>query len=114
MSDETISLDDFLKVDIRVGTIVNAEPYPEARKPAIKLEIDFGPHIGVKKSSAQITGHYTPEALIGRQMVAVINFPPRQIGKFMSEVLCLGLSDANGAIVLLGPDRAVPNGERMH
>ncbi len=110
----TIEFDDFLKVDIRVGTVVNAEPYPEARKPAIKLEVDFGPEIGVKKSSAQITVHYTPEALIGRQVMAVVNFPPRQIGKFMSEVLVLGVPDTDGAVVLLNPDLAVPDGGRMH
>jgi tRNA-binding protein len=110
----TIEFDDFLKVDIRVGTVVNAEPYPEARKPSIKMEIDFGPEIGVKKSSAQITAHYTPEGLIGKQVIAVVNFPPRQIGKFMSEVLVLGMPDADGAVVLLSPDLAVPEGGRMH
>ena len=109
-----ISFDDFLAVDIRVGTIVEAEPYPEARKPAYKLRIDFGPDIGIKKSSAQITVHYTIEGLIGQQVAAVVNFPPRQIGKFMSEVLTLGFSDSNGDIVLLQPERAVPNGGRMH
>ena len=109
-----ISFDDFLAVDIRVGTIVEAEPYPEARKPAFKLRIDFGSDIGIKKSSAQITVHYTPESLLGRQVVCVVNFPPRQIGKFMSEVLTLGFSDENGDIVLLQPGQSVPNGQRMH
>ncbi len=109
-----IGFDDFLAVDIRVGTVVRAEPYPEARKPAIKLWVDFGPEIGERKTSAQITAHYTPEALLGRQVMAVVNFPPRQIGKFMSEVLVLGVSDAQGGIVLLAPDQKVANGERMH
>lgn len=113
MSDE-ISFDDFLKVDIRVGTVLRAEPFPEARKPAIKLWIDFGPEIGEKKTSAQITDHYDLEALVGRQVLGVVNFPPRQIGPFMSEVLTLGLSDDAGAIVLLKPDLKVPNGARMH
>ena len=113
MSD-TISFDDFLKVDIRAGTIVEAVPFPEARKPAYKLKIDFGDEIGVKKSSAQITAHYEAEALVGRQVMAVVNFPPRQIGPFMSEVLTLGTSDNAGDIVLLGLDQAVPNGSRMH
>jgi len=109
-----ISFDDFLKVDIRVGNITKAEPYPEARKPAIKLWIDFGAEIGEKKSSAQITAHYQPEALIGKQVMAVVNFPPRQIGRFMSEVLVLGLPDDAGEIVLIGPDGPVPKGGRMH
>ncbi len=109
-----LSFDEFLKVDIRVGTVLRAEPYPEARKPAIKLWVDFGGEIGERKTSAQITDHYTPETLIGRQVMAVVNFPPRQIGKFMSEVLVLGVPDADGAIVLLAPDQAVPNGGRMH
>ena len=113
MADE-ISFDDFLKVDIRVGTVLRAEPYPEARKPAIKMWVDFGPEIGEKKTSAQVTVHYTPETLVGRQVMAVVNFPPRQIGKFMSEVLVLGTEDSEGAIVLLSPDQPVPNGGRMH
>ena len=109
-----ITFDDFLKVDIRVGTVTRAEPYPEARKPAIKLWVDFGDEIGERKSSAQITRHYNPEALIGKQVMAVVNFPPRQIGKFMSEILVLGLPDAEGEIVLIGPDQPVPSGGRMH
>ena len=109
-----LSFDEFLKVDIRVGEIIRAEPYPEARKPAIKLWVDFGPEIGVKKSSAQITAHYMPETLVGKQVLAVVNFPPLQIGKFMSEILVLGLPDENGDIVLVGPDGAVPRGGRMH
>ncbi|MBC6436742.1 MAG: tRNA-binding protein [Rhodobacteraceae bacterium] len=110
----TISFDDFLKVDIRVGTVTRAEPFPEAHKPAIKLWVDFGATLGVKKSSAQITAHYTPGGLIGRQVVAVVNFPPRQIGPVMSEVLVLGVSDPEGGIVLLQPDLPVQNGERLH
>lgn len=109
-----VGYDDFQKVDIRVGTIIRAEPYPEARKPAIKLWVDFGSPLGVKKSSAQITRHYTPDGLIGRQVVAVVNFPPRQIGAFMSEILVLGVPDSDGEVVLLGPGQTVPNGGRMY
>lgn len=108
-----ITFDDFMKVDIRVGRVVHAEPYPEARKPAIKMQVDFGGDIGVKKSSAQVTVHYTPEMLIGRQVMAVVNFPPRQIGKFMSEVLVLGVPDDSGEVVLLAPDQDVPAGARL-
>jgi tRNA-binding protein len=109
-----ISFDDFLKVDIRTGCVVKAEDFPEARKPAIKLWIDFGEEIGVRKTSAQITVHYTPEVLVGRQVMAVVNFPPRQIGPFMSEVLVLGVPDDAGAIVLVAPDHETPLGGRMH
>ncbi|WP_170423059.1 tRNA-binding protein [Ruegeria arenilitoris] len=109
-----ISFDDFMKVDIRVGKVLRAEPYPEARKPAIKMWIDFGEEIGERKTSAQITAHYDPSTLVGKQVMAVVNFPPRQIGKFMSEVLVLGLPDENGEIVLIGPDDQVPVGGRMH
>ena len=108
-----ITFDDFLKVDIRIGTIVEAQPFPEARKPAFKLEIDFGPTIGVKKSSAQIVDRYAIEDLAGRQVAAVVNFPPRQIGKFMSEVLTLGFADEEGAVILFAPDRKVPDGSRL-
>ena len=109
-----ITFDDFMKVDVRVGTIVAVEPFPEARKAAFKLKIDFGPAIGVKKSSAQITKHYTPEMLVGRQVAAVVNFPPRQIGKFMSEVLTLGFPDEAGEVVLIGPGHKVPDGGRLY
>ena len=110
----TLAFDDFMKVDIRVGKILRAEPFPEARKPAIKLFLDFGPEIGERKSSAQITAHYDIETLPGRKVLAVVNFAPRQIGKFMSEVLVLGVPDANGEVVLLKPDKDVPVGARMY
>jgi tRNA-binding protein len=112
MADE-IGLDDFLKVDIRAGRVTRAEPFPEARKPALKLWVDFGAEIGERKTSAQITDHYAPEDLPGRQVIAVVNFPPRQIGSFMSEVLVLGLHDDTGGVVLLSPDRDVPDGARL-
>ena len=110
----TITFDDFMKVDIRIGTVVEVSDFPEARKPAYKLKIDFGDQIGVKKSSAQITVHYSREDLAGRKVAAVVNFPPRQIGPFMSEVLTLGFSDDNGDIVLVGIDKNAPNGSRLH
>lgn len=109
-----ITFDDFLKVDIRVGTVVDAQPYPEARVPAIKLWIDFGDEIGVKKTSAQITKHYTVDSVMGRQVCAVVNFPPRQIGKFMSEVLTLGMPDEDGDVVMIAPDQKLPNGGRLY
>ena len=108
-----IAFDDFMKVDIRIGTIIEAVPFPEARKPAIIMQIDFGPEIGIKKSSAQITAHYTPDTLVGSQVMAVVNFPPRQIGPLMSEVLTLGFADENADIVLGHPEKPVPNGSRL-
>jgi tRNA-binding protein len=109
-----INFDDFLKIDIRVGRIIDVQPFPEARKPAWKLKIDFGDEIGVKKSSAQITDLYDADALMGKQILAVVNFPPRQIGPFMSEVLTLGVNDSNGAIMLVRPDAEVEEGVRLH
>ena len=109
-----ITFDQFLAVDIRVGTIIEAEPYPEARKPSLKLRIDFGPVIGIKRSSAQIAALYEPAMLVGRQVAAVVNFPPRQIGPFISEVLTLGFADAQGAVVLIQPTQPVPNGGRLN
>ncbi len=111
---DAIAFDDFLRVDVRVGRVTRAEPFPEARKPAIKLWIDFGDEIGERRSSAQVTARYDPATLVGRQVLAVVNFPPRQIGKFVSEVLVLGLPDAEGHVVLVGPDHDVPVGGRLH
>ena len=111
---DEISFDDFLKVDIRVGKVIRAEPYPEARTPAIKMWIDFGADLGERKTSAQITAHYSPQDLVGTNVLAVVNFPPRQIGRFMSEILVLGVTDAAGGAVLIRPDRAVALGGRMH
>ncbi len=111
---DQISFDDFLKVDVRVGRVIKAEEFPEARKPAYKMQIDFGPEIGIKKTSAQITKHYTPETLVGKLVMAVVNFPPRQIGPVMSEVLTLGVPDADGEVVLLSPTKDVPIGGRLY
>ncbi len=113
-SHETVGFDDFLKLDIRVCTVVKAEPYPVARRPAIKVWVDFGAELGVRKASAQVTAHYTVEDLIGRQVAAVVNFPPKQIGKFMSEILVLGFPDGEGEVVLVVPERRVPDGGRMY
>ncbi len=113
MGDETIGYEDFDRVDIRVGTITRAEPFPEARRPAIKLWVDFGPEIGTRKTSAQITKHYQIEQLPGRQVAAVVNFPPKQIGKFMSEILVLGFPDDEGGVVMIAPDLEVPNGGKL-
>lgn len=114
MSDGTASFEDFQKLDIRVGRIVKAEPFPQARRPALKLEIDFGPELGTRKSSAQITVHYDPETLVGRQVAAVVNFPPKQIGPIMSQCLVLGFPDAAGEVVLIAPDQDVPLGGRLY
>ncbi|WP_339737585.1 tRNA-binding protein [uncultured Maricaulis sp.] len=114
MTGSNATIEDFLKLDIRIGTIVRAADFPEARKPAIRLWIDFGGELGEKKSSAQITTHYTPASLVGKQVLAVVNFPPRQIGPMRSEVLTLGVSDGKGEIVLMTPDQAVPDGSRLH
>ncbi len=111
---DPITYDDFSRIDIRVGTIVRAEPYPEARNPAFKMWINFGSTVGEKKTSAQVTKHYTPESLIGRQVAAVVNFPPRQIGKFMSEVLVLGFPDEENEVVLIAPSQKIPNGGRLY
>lgn len=111
---DSITYEEFLKVDIRVGTVIRSESFPEARRPALKVWIDFGEDIGVRKSSAQITQHYSPDDLIGKQVMAVVNFPPKQIGPFMSECLVLGFSDEAGNIVLAGPGKTIPNGQRMH
>ncbi len=113
-SQAEIGYEDFVKVDVRVGTVVRVEPYPEARRPAYKLWVDFGPDIGERKTSAQLTELYTPETLLGRQVAAVVNFPPKQIGRFMSEILVLGFPDAEGRVVLIGPERAVPNGGKLY
>jgi tRNA-binding protein len=110
---DTIGFDDFLKVEVRAGTVIRAEAYPQARKPAIKIWVDFGDELGVRKTSAQLTDHYTPESLLGRQVAAVVNFPAKQIGKFMSEMLILGFPDALGAVVLVTPDKTIPNGGRL-
>jgi tRNA-binding protein len=109
-----IAFNDFLKIDIRVGTVIAAEPYPEAHKPALKLEVDFGSTLGVRRTSAQLTRHYTPTSLVGRQVAAVVNFPPKQIGKYLSEILVLGFPDEQGEVVLIGPERPVPNGGRLY
>lgn len=108
-----ITWDDFTRVELRIGTVIRAEPFPEARRPAYKLWVDLGPEVGVRKSSAQLTVHYTPEALVGRQVLAVTNFPPKQVGPFRSEILVTGFADADGAIVLAAPERPVPNGARL-